>query len=40
MAEAAGLPEAVGGLKKQLFYKNRKNTKGKAFVVMLQAFNM
>ena len=40
MAEAAGLPEAVGGLKQQLFYKNRKNTEVKAFVVTLRAFNM
>ena len=40
MAEAAGLPEAASGLKQQLFYKNRKNTEVKAFVVTLRAFNM
>lgn len=40
IAETAGLPVAVSGLKQQLFYKNRKTNEVKALLVTLRTFNM
>ena len=40
IAETAGLPVAVSGLKQQLFYKNGKTNEVKALLVTLRTFNM